>query len=51
MVTRDGRTPAFQARLAQYRYFNTDEVIQEALACFQTIRDRCAAPASLHPAV
>jgi len=35
----------FCGRLAQYRYFNTDEVIQEALACFQTIRDRCAAPA------
>lgn len=34
----------FCGRLAQYRYFNTDEVIQEALACFQTIRDRCAAP-------
>jgi UDP-galactopyranose mutase len=40
----------FCGRLAQYRYFNTDEVIQEALACFQTIRDRCAAPASSHPA-
>ena len=36
----------FCGRLAQYRYFNTDEVIQEALACFQTIRDRCAVPAS-----
>jgi UDP-galactopyranose mutase len=37
----------FCGRLAQYRYFNTDEVIQEALACFQTIRRRCAAaPAS-----
>lgn len=36
----------FCGRLAQYRYFNTDEVIQEALACFQTIRDRCAAPFS-----
>ncbi len=33
----------FCGRLAQYRYFNTDEVIQEALACFQTIRRRCAA--------
>jgi UDP-galactopyranose mutase len=40
----------FCGRLAQYKYFNTDEVIQEALACFQTIRDRCAAPASLLPA-
>ena len=37
----------FCGRLAQYRYFNTDEVIQEALGCFQTIRRRCAvAPAS-----
>ncbi len=37
----------FCGRLAQYRYFNTDEVIQEALACFQTIRRRFAgAPAS-----
>jgi UDP-galactopyranose mutase len=32
----------FCGRLAQYRYFNTDEVIQEALECFQTIRRRCA---------
>ncbi|HEY1191278.1 MAG TPA: UDP-galactopyranose mutase [Gemmata sp.] len=41
----------FCGRLAQYRYFNTDEVIQEALACFQTIRRRCAgAPVSLSPA-
>lgn len=30
----------FCGRLAQYRYFNTDEVIQEALACFETIRQR-----------
>jgi UDP-galactopyranose mutase len=36
----------FCGRLAQYRYFNTDEVIQEALACFQTIRDRSAVPVS-----
>lgn len=37
----------FCGRLAQYRYFNTDEVIQEALACVQTIRRRHAgAPAS-----
>jgi UDP-galactopyranose mutase len=28
----------FCGRLAQYRYFNTDEVIQEALKCFQQIR-------------
>lgn len=36
----------FCGRLAQYRYFNTDEVIQEALACFQTIRRTCAVPSS-----
>ena len=37
----------FCGRLAQYRYFNTDEVIQEALQCFQAIRRRCAGmPAS-----
>lgn len=36
----------FCGRLAQYRYFNTDEVIQEALACFQTIRDRSGAASS-----
>ena len=34
----------FCGRLAQYRYFNTDEVIQEALACFQTDPRRCALP-------
>lgn len=28
----------FCGRLAQYRYFNTDEVIQEALSCFEQIR-------------
>ena len=28
----------FCGRLAQYRYFNTDEVIQEALRCFNQIR-------------
>jgi UDP-galactopyranose mutase len=28
----------FCGRLAQYRYFNTDEVIQEALRCFSQIR-------------
>jgi UDP-galactopyranose mutase len=39
----------FCGRLAQYRYFNTDEVVQEALTCFQRIRTECgeAAPASL----
>lgn len=40
----------FCGRLAQYRYFNTDEVIGEALQCFQQIRRRClpgaAAPSS-----
>jgi UDP-galactopyranose mutase len=32
----------FCGRLAQYRYFNTDEVIGEALACFEQIRRACA---------
>jgi UDP-galactopyranose mutase len=32
----------FCGRLAQYRYFNTDEVIQEALRCFRSIQQRCA---------
>jgi UDP-galactopyranose mutase len=32
----------FCGRLAQYRYFNTDEVIQEALRCFQEIQQTCA---------
>jgi UDP-galactopyranose mutase len=32
----------FCGRLAQYRYFNTDEVIGEALACFEQIKKRCA---------
>ncbi len=31
----------FCGRLAQYRYFNTDEVIAEALQCFQRIRQTC----------
>jgi UDP-galactopyranose mutase len=31
----------FCGRLAQYRYFNTDEVILEALKCFEDIRARC----------
>jgi UDP-galactopyranose mutase len=31
----------FCGRLAQYRYFNMDEVIQEALQCFQVIQQRC----------
>ncbi|MFO0928136.1 MAG: UDP-galactopyranose mutase [Gemmataceae bacterium] len=33
----------FCGRLAQYRYFNTDEVIQEALRCFQQIHRRFVA--------
>src|SRR5262249_6665688 len=32
----------FCGRLAQYRYFNTDEVILEALRCFKEIQTRCA---------
>jgi UDP-galactopyranose mutase len=39
----------FCGRLAQYRYFNTDEVIQEALRCFQRIQQRCA-PGAARPA-
>jgi UDP-galactopyranose mutase len=31
----------FCGRLAQYRYFNTDEVILEALQCFDAIRRAC----------
>src|SRR5262249_15120182 len=31
----------FCGRLAQYRYFNTDEVITEAIQCFQRIRQTC----------
>ncbi len=34
----------FCGRLAQYRYFNTDEVITEALQCFQRIRQVCVGP-------
>jgi UDP-galactopyranose mutase len=34
----------FCGRLAQYRYFNTDEAILEALQCFERIRRECAAP-------
>lgn len=34
----------FVGRLAQYRYFNTDEVIAEALKCFQAIRKACLGP-------
>ena len=32
----------FCGRLAQYRYFNTDEVIQEALGCFRLLQQRFA---------
>lgn len=39
----------FCGRLAQYRYFNTDEVIQEALSCFRAIRQTAAEPVSLSP--
>jgi len=34
----------FCGRLAQYRYFNTDEVILEALKCFEEIRTHPAGP-------
>lgn len=34
----------FCGRLAQYRYFNTDEAILEALQCFDRIRRECLAP-------
>lgn len=43
----------FCGRLAQYRYFNTDEVIQEALRCFRQIHQRFVAvpvPSALSPA-
>jgi UDP-galactopyranose mutase len=36
----------FCGRLAQYRYFNTDEVIQEALQCFDQICRTCAPAAA-----
>jgi UDP-galactopyranose mutase len=39
----------FCGRLAQYRYFNTDEVVAEALRCFQQIQRRFA-PAGPRPA-
>jgi UDP-galactopyranose mutase len=44
----------FCGRLAQYRYFNTDEVILEALKCFEEIRERCATaapPSALSPMI
>jgi UDP-galactopyranose mutase len=34
----------FCGRLAQYRYFNTDEVIGEALKCFEAVRRNCRQP-------
>lgn len=37
----------FCGRLAQYRYFNTDEVVREALRCFELIRTRFAPSACL----
>lgn len=42
----------FCGRLAQYRYFNTDEAIEEALKCFDEIRQTCGAavPGALSPA-
>jgi UDP-galactopyranose mutase len=43
----------FVGRLAQYRYFNTDEVILEALRCFTEIQKRfapSAPPCALSPA-
>jgi UDP-galactopyranose mutase len=44
----------FCGRLAQYRYFNTDEVILEALKCFDAIRRRtapAARPSALSPTI
>jgi UDP-galactopyranose mutase len=32
----------FCGRLAQYRYFNTDQVVREALTCFRMLRQRFA---------
>lgn len=52
-ATRDRRV-WFCGRLAQYRYFNTDEVILEALKCFEEIRQRCASdapPSALSPMI
>lgn len=40
------RNVHFCGRLAQYRYFNTDEVIEEALQCFQRIRRGAAVSSS-----
>lgn len=39
--TRENRV-YFCGRLAQYRYFNTDEVVQEALGCFRLLQERFA---------
>jgi len=43
----------FCGRLAQYRYFNTDEVVREALRCFERMKDEsgtAAAPSASSPA-
>lgn len=41
----------FVGRLAQYRYFNTDEIVREALTCFERIRrERASAPSASSPA-
>jgi UDP-galactopyranose mutase len=45
------RAVYFCGRLAQYRYFNTDEVLLEALACFETIRRRFAGARASSPQV
>src|SRR5262249_45176721 len=50
---RQTRGVSFCGRLTQSRYFNTDGVIQEALACFRRIQQRCAqesARSALSPA-
>ncbi len=39
----------FCGRLAQYHYFNTDEVIGEALKCFEQIRSQSSVPAGRRP--
>jgi len=41
------RSVYFCGRLAQYRYFNTDEVITEALRCFRRIEANHATPAGV----
>ena len=39
----------FCGRLAQYRYFNTDEVILEALKCFEQIKAAAFKPRGRSP--